>query len=340
MTRIFVLAIALAASVAGAAGTPITLGDIRQNLFAACFPTEREGWMVGELGRIIKTTDGGKTWVRQDAGTKRPFLAMSCLDARTAWIAGKEGMVYATTDGGDTWKKLETGSTRHIFSMEFPNAQRGHAVGDFGTMVHTEDGGATWEKTRVPESVALPESALDTGVEPGDVNLYGMSFGDPDHVWVVGEFGIIMASADGGRTWQQQHTPVESTLCGVRFLDTTRGFAVGIDSTILATTDGGATWRTVTAPLQQRSFYDVALRGPTGWIVGDSGTVLKTTDAGATWAVEPVSIKLAANWIRALSLSPTGAGLAVGSEGLVFRIDGTKLERLEGRRASAPEASS
>ena len=119
-----------------------------------------------------------------------------------------------------------------------------------------------------------------------------------------------------------------------------RGFAVGIDSTILATTDGGTTWQTVKAPLSQRSFYDVALQGPTGWIVGDAGTILKTTDAGASWAVEPVSIKLAANWIRSLSLSPTGAGLAVGSEGLVFRIDGTKLERLEGRRANAPEAAS
>jgi photosystem II stability/assembly factor-like uncharacterized protein len=177
-------------------------------------------------------------------------------------------------------------------------------------------------------------------VEPGDVNLYGMSYGDADHVWVVGEFGIVIASADGGRTWQQQHTPVESTLCGVRFLDASKGFAVGIDSTILATTDGGTTWRTVTAPLAQRSFYDIALRGPNGWIVGDSGTVLKTTDDGATWKIEPVSIKLAANWIRALSLSPTGTGLAVGSEGLVFRIDGTKIERLEGRRTNAPEASS
>jgi photosystem II stability/assembly factor-like uncharacterized protein len=340
MIRRLVLAIALAASAASAAGTPITLGDVRQNLFAACFPTDREGWMVGELGRIIKTTDGGKSWVRQDAGTKRPFLAMSCLDAHTAWIAGKEGIIYGTTDGGDSWKQLETGSPRHIFSIEFPNPQRGHAVGDFGTMVHTEDGGKTWTTMRVPESVALPESALDTGVEPGDVNLYGMSFGDPDHVWVVGEFGIIITSADGGRTWQQQHTPVESTLFGVRFLDANRGFAVGIDSVILATTDGGATWKTVPPPVAQRSYYDVAIRGQNGWIVGDSGTVLKTTDGGTTWIVEPLPIQLAANWIRTVSIAPGGAGLAVGSEGLVFRIEGSNLRLLEGAQAKDTEAKS
>src|SRR5258705_13850355 len=95
--------LALAVGAYGSPATPIDLTEVRQNLFAACFPSDREGWMVGELGRIIRTSDGGKTWVRQDAGTKRPFLAMSCLDAKTAWIAGKEGIVYATTDGGDTW---------------------------------------------------------------------------------------------------------------------------------------------------------------------------------------------------------------------------------------------
>jgi photosystem II stability/assembly factor-like uncharacterized protein len=340
MTRFFFLVAALAASTAAAAGTPIDLAEVRQNLFAACFPTDREGWMVGELGRIIKTTDGGKTWIRQDAGTKRPFLAMSCLDARTAWIAGKEGIVYATADGGDSWKQLETGSPRHIFAIEFPTAERGHAVGDFGTMVHTEDGGKTWTTMRVPESVALPESALDTGVEPGDVNLYGMSFGDPDHVWVVGEFGIIITSADGGRTWQQQHTPVESTLFGVKFLDASRGFAVGIDSVILTTTDGGATWKTMPPPVSQRSYYDIAIRGQNGWIVGDAGTVLKTTDGGTNWTVEPLPIQLAANWIRTVSMSPGGAGLAVGSEGLVFRIEGATLRRLEGRGTKDTEATS
>ncbi len=342
MRRTLVLAVAMLAPcvVAEAAGTPIDLTEVRQNLFSTCLASDREGWMVGELGRILRTTDGGKTWIRQDAGTKRPFLAITCLDAKTAWIAGKEGIVYATKDGGDTWTQLQTGSARHIFSIEFPTAERGHAVGDFGTMVHTEDGGKTWTASRIPDSVALPESALDTGVEPGDVNLYGMSYGDPDHAWVVGEFGVVIASADGGRTWHQQQTPVESTLFGVRFLDANRGFAVGIDSVILATTDGGATWRTVPPPLVGRSYYDIALRGQNGWIVGDSGTVLKTTDGGVTWVAEKLPIQLAANWIRTVSLAPTGSGLAVGSEGLVFRIEGAILRRLEGGKAAGTEATS
>ena len=311
-----------------AAATPVTLREIRQGLFATCFPTDREGWMVGELGRIFHTTDGAETWERQDAGTKRPFLAIACLDARTAWIAGKEGIVYGTTDGGASWKAATTGSTRHVFSLQFATRERGHGAGDFGTMIHTEDGGQSWTVAQVPPEVKLPESAFDTGVDPGDINLYGMSYADPDHLWVVGEFATIMASTDGGRTFHQQHAPIETTLSGVHFVDSRHGWAVGIDATILHTEDGGETWAAQTPPVIQRSFYDVVVRGQYGWIVGNSGTILKSTDGGSSWVVEPVPIQLAANWIRSVALTPGGRGLAVGAEGLIFRLDGATLRRL------------
>jgi photosystem II stability/assembly factor-like uncharacterized protein len=320
--------IALGAT-AARGGTPVALHDVRQSLFGTCFADARNGWMVGELGRIFHTTDGGETWDRQDAQTKRPFLAITCLDPQHAWIAGKEGIVYATSDGGATWTLQKTGSSRHVFTIQFVTAQRGHAAGDFGTMVHTEDGGATWTVERVPPEVELPASAIDMGVDPGDVNLYALSYGDADHVWAVGEFGTIMASEDGGRTWKQQRAPIETTLFGVHFTDTRRGWAVGTD-VIIHTEDGGATWTPQKPPVTQRSLFDVFVEGTNGWIVGGAGTVFKSRDGGATWETEPLPIQLAANWVRSVWLVPGGRGFAVGAEGLVFRLDGARLERLTG----------
>ena len=124
--KVLVAALLLAGA-AVARAEPIELGQVRQNLFATCSPTDREGWMVGELGRIFRTTDGGVTWQRQDAGTKRPFLAMSCVDAQTAWIAGKEGVMYGTGDGGNTWRQLQTGSQRHASPSSFPRRSAARA---------------------------------------------------------------------------------------------------------------------------------------------------------------------------------------------------------------------
>ncbi|HWP67208.1 MAG TPA: YCF48-related protein [Candidatus Limnocylindria bacterium] len=334
--RVLALAACLGVPAAGLrAAEPLDLAELRQNLFATCFTGDQEVWMVGELGRIFHSVDGGRTWERQHADTRRPFLAISCTGPGRAWIAGKEGIVYQTTDAGATWKPLDTGSDRHVFALAFADEQRGHGAGDFGAMVHTEDGGQTWTRQQVPEDIVLPEEAIDMGVAPGDVNLYGLSYGDRDHLWAVGEFGIIMTSSDGGLTWTQQHSPFESTLFGVHFVDAQRGWAVGIDSVIITTVDGGATWTVQPPPVRGRSFYDVAIRGQRGWIVGDSGTLLVSSDGGATWRLSEVPIELAANWLRSVALRPNGRGLAVGADGLVFRLDGEQYERL-----AAPEAAS
>ena len=46
--------------------------------------------------------------------------------------------------------------------------------------------------------------------------------------------------------------------------------------------------------------------------------------------------RLAANWIRSVGIAPGGGGLAVGAEGLVFRIEGPQLRRLEGAPTGRP----
>src|SRR2546428_5206312 len=91
------------AAIVSAASAPVSLREVRQSLFGACFPTERDGWMVGELGRIFHTSDGGTTWERQDAGTKRPFLAIARLDAPTTCTPRNEGTSHVSTDGVPSW---------------------------------------------------------------------------------------------------------------------------------------------------------------------------------------------------------------------------------------------
>ena len=307
---------------------PIQMREVRQNLLATCLPSDTQGWMVGELGRIFRTDDGAKSWTRQDAGTKRPFLSLACIDANSAWASTTQGTMYHTVDAGKTWSKVDTGSDKHVFTLKFPTALRGHGGGDFGRMIHTEDGGKTWTKSQVPIDIALPESALDTGVDPGDVNLYGLSYGTPDLTWLVGEFGIGMHSTDGGLTWKQQKTPVETTLFGVYFKDAHSGWIVGGDATLLHTEDGGLTWMPQHSPVSARPLFDVMVSGQTGWIVGESGTMLKSNDGGMSWQLQEIPIQLAARWIRSVFLTGGGKGLAVGAEGLVFSIDGSATERL------------
>jgi hypothetical protein len=71
--------------------------------------------------------------------------------------------------------------------------------------------------------------------------------------WIVGEFGKIMYTADGGATWKEQEKTVMEgsgffdlldlpTLFGIHATDGQRAMASGLDAHIARTTDGGARW--------------------------------------------------------------------------------------------------
>ena len=300
--------------------------QVRQGLFSTCFVNENEGWAVGDLGRIFHTVDGAKTWEIQSAGTKRPFVSVSCIDSNHAWIAGQAGQIAATTDGGKTWTMQKSGTKRQLLSIKFIDGQNGVAVGDFGTIRRTEDGGATWAKVAVPEDTKLPEDMIGI-VEPGDIVLYSVSYGDRDHLGIAGEFGVILTSEDGGRTFQSRDSGVESTLFGIFLGEQGKAWTIGLEAVMLASTDGGITWTQQKVPMPpgfSLSLYDVEVRGNVGWMVGNDGFLLNSADGGATWKLVEVPSQMGSYWFREVSLLPNGKGYIVGSTGLVLTLDGTK----------------
>src|SRR5690606_16224119 len=61
------------------------------------------GWAVGTYGRIVHTTDGGKTWSEQSADTKEHLRTVVVRDKEGVAAAGEHGVVLLTGDAGKTW---------------------------------------------------------------------------------------------------------------------------------------------------------------------------------------------------------------------------------------------
>jgi len=127
------------------------------------------------------------------------------------------------------------------------------------------------------------------------VNLIDVSFADSQHGWAVGgtddgSIGIILATNDGGRTWEIQNASGGfGTLNAVYAIDAQTCWTVGYEGVILMTADGGATWSSE-AFLGSRNLTDIMFVDESrGWCVGyindeGAGVCFTTDNAGETWS--------------------------------------------------------
>lgn len=146
----------------------------------------------------------------------------------------------------------------------------------------------------------------------------------------AGDFGTILLSDDGGRSWRQaQSVPTRVTLTALQFVDERHGWAVGHSGVVLSTDDGGERWS-----LRYRAGSDVALFSVRfddlrrGLVVGSFGFAMRTDDGGANW--RRISMGDADAHLYQIFTDPRGATWIAGEMGSVYRSDdGEHFERVE-----------
>jgi photosystem II stability/assembly factor-like uncharacterized protein len=276
----------------------------RSFLNAIYFVTEDEGWVVGQSGQILHTTNGGLTW--EDKGSvdhqDHTFESVFFLDNTRGWVTSNAGLVLKTTDGGESWAVADvTGLIPHIVinrapKIQFISADVGFVL--FGRannhfIMRSDDGGETW---------AVQDSLI--GANWLDFDFFDENRG----VLVSNNADGQYYTSNGGADWlaSESLAAVSSltSLNSVRWVDESTVIAIGqgnsfqsLGTPVYISTDGGATW-------EQQSFdpiptYEVFL----GLDVQDAenavavghdrstrAVVAKTTDGGANWSVTPLQI--------------------------------------------------
>lgn len=121
-------------------------GDDESSLYEIRFADALNGWAVGnEI--ILHTSDGGKTWQKQNVPKATYFFGVDVLNAKEAWVVGSYGVILHTIDGGNSWiqVKLPSDYEDHwLNSVKFVNANNGWIAGNNGAIFFTNDGGKKW----------------------------------------------------------------------------------------------------------------------------------------------------------------------------------------------------
>jgi len=291
------------------------------------FTDASHGWIAGQAGYVLRTSDGGATWAKTTMSGRVNLNSVSFADSThgfasgnwwTTEYIGKAGpLLFSTSDGGATWKKSRilpgvNGEMDHVVAIAADTACAVGATSEiqhYGVVVRTTNGGSSWQ-------TQLKQSGRKTTV------LTGVDFIDADTGWASGYgahtgHGVVLATSDGGATWLKQTTPQSAWLTQICFVDDEHGWACA-DKSVLRTADGGATWSKVAVSrgedndIEDVYFVDVQH----GWAVGASGTIWASADGGATWTAQTSGVK---SVLLAVAFVSAEQGWVVGEDNVVLK---------------------
>jgi photosystem II stability/assembly factor-like uncharacterized protein len=167
--------------------------------------------VVGYGGKIVETTDGGRTWTARQSPSDLALYSLHFVDEQVGWISGQDGLILHTTDGGKTWEKQESNA---IFEDQRRRKQPLFLFGCTRSTTTTPGPSATARSSPRPATAGRPGRArkvsMETDLSGGqslaaaDPIFYDVKFVDAKNGWIVGEFGKIMYTENGGETWHEQ----------------------------------------------------------------------------------------------------------------------------------------
>lgn len=258
---------------------------------------------------ILSTSDAGSTWASKSNSQAVGISDICFTGDQTAVIVGA-GITQYSTDGGSSWRDASVHGVRYLESAAFANALDGIAVGQFGAIAYTTDGGVTWSDTAnliLAEvfNVAFSDSLSATAVASSNaiatttnrgaswslhqielfnnVDFHGVAYVNKDTGFVVGQYGTMCKTSDGGSTWETVPLSSFDDFFDVNFSDALRGTIVGSNGTILRTTDGGERWYAQSNNVGWTVLYRVINNDSVNGTAIGQQAILHTTNGGNTW---------------------------------------------------------
>jgi photosystem II stability/assembly factor-like uncharacterized protein len=274
-----------------------------------------------QAGAVVVSKDQGKSWVRTVLGPVSIIGLATCPDGSFVGIDFNHKVWSADQQGGH-WKSVALDKPRTPLAVSCDGQGRWWVAGSGAKIALSTDRGGSWTVHDLQE----------------DAQFTAIQMIDDKHGIVLGEFGHVVTSEDGGASWKKlAQIPGEFYPYAALFRDVKEGWTSGLAGQILHTTDGGRTWAKQEnrsgAPLYRLFFHEGSPYG-----VGAGGVVAKLD--GNVWQSvsypDAVPVFLGAG----ASLGEKQAALVVGGPGGLARAIATGQPAGSTTAQAAPGAGS
>lgn len=151
------------------------------------FKNEREGLIIGAFGLILRTKDGGTTWLpildRMDNPDNFHYYGITRA-GESLFIAGEGGILFRSDDEGKTWFRLDSPYEGSFFGIVGdPENNFVVVFGMEGKAYRSDDNGHKWKLVRINNPTSLSGGAV---LSNGCLVISGLN-------------GVLFYSKDGGK---------------------------------------------------------------------------------------------------------------------------------------------
>ncbi|MES2260603.1 MAG: YCF48-related protein [Pseudomonadota bacterium] len=219
--------------------------------------------------------------------------------------AGERGIVLLSDDMGKSWRQTSVPVSVALTKLHFPDPGNGWAVGHGGVVLHSADGGVSWVKQldglqAAKIELAAASDLAQTGeagksrlrdaerlvAEGADKPLLDVYFSDRNRGWVLGAYGMALATVDGGQTWQSMRGRIPG-LNG-RHLYSVRAagkyvYLAGEQGALYRSGDGGQTFDALATPYAGSYFGILSGNDGSLLLFGLRGNAYRSVDDGLHW---------------------------------------------------------
>ena len=257
------------------------------------------GWVVDGGGQILKTTNGGESWIQQYYNSDHYFRSVEFINdqigfAGTLANGNPTTTLLKTTDGGQTWIDISDTLPENIVGICGM-----HAVGEntiyvtgvfygFAYIMKSVNQGASWTYTNMGN---LCNGLVDIYFK--DENI-GFAVGQSSQN--TGLRAIIVGTTNGGATWTQLAIGEHNNQRAWKIQDLNDAIMyTSIEEfepspQYFKSTNSGQTWQlqTVATTNTSGTIQGIGfLSENIGWVGGYSELFYETIDGGQNWEYKP-----------------------------------------------------
>jgi len=241
---------------------------------------------VGNAGRIGLSDDNGKTWTQAEVPVSVTLTAVTFPTPEQGWAVGHDGVILHSGDGGRSWHKQLDGNQINELVLD----QIEDLLAQTRNMLRSAPETTRGElETRLEDLDFFRKDAKMAIREGATRPFMDLWFKNEREGIVVGAFGLIFRTEDGGVHWQPLLDRMDNP-DGYHYYAIARAgnslFIAGEVGMLFRSDDDGNSWERLETPYEG-SFFTIygAESGASILVCGLGGNGIVSRDGGTAWSM-------------------------------------------------------